>query len=275
LNLEASAFLEWDASSGTIIKGPTQFTDQPDSHRSVLLSRDGRRFVASGTSPDDPSLSYDIESGTSKALNVGYNFGTVISQDGKKLLAFSMPIAVWDTVAGNVMTTGQPGLNGEAAFAEISADGKRAVSVTTDEKVTIWDVDSVDIIGGPYRDHQGAVKSIAFSPDATHLAIGLSTGSIVLMECNSGDLKPTPGEFEGHRDWVKSVAFSPDGKWLCSGSEDGTIKVWDIETGYALARPARHQGKVWSVSFSIDGRKILSNGSDRTVRVWIIENYDN
>jgi len=229
------------------------------------------RILASGTNPDDPSLLYDIESGTSKALNVGYNFGTVLSHDGKKLLAFSMPIALWDTLNGNVMTTGQMGLYGEAAFADISADGKRAVSVSTDGKVTLWDVDSIKIIGGPYRGYEGAVKSIAFSPDATHLAIGLSTGSIVLMQCDAGELKSTPGGFTGHTDWVKSVAFSPNGQWLCSGAEDGSIRVWDVETGYALARPVSHEGKVWSVSFSIDGKKILSNGSDRTVRVWNVE----
>jgi len=210
----------------------------------VTISRDGRRLLTGGTNPNNPSLSYDIETGTSTAFNIGYNFGTIVSHDGKSLLAFSMPIAVWDTVAGNVTKAGQPGLCGAAAIADISTDGKKAASVSSDGKVTVWDVDSVDIIGGPYRDHEGAVKSIAFSPDATHLAIGLSTGSIVLMECDSGDLKPTPGGFKGHKDWVDSVAFSPDGKWLCSGSEDGTIRVWDVKMGHTLARPARHQGKV-------------------------------
>jgi len=237
----------------------------------VTISRDGRRFLARGTNPDNPLLLYDIETGTSMAFNIGYNFGTILLHDGKSLLAFSLPIAVWDTVTGNITKAGQPGLYGEAAIANISTDRKKVASVSSDGKVTIWDVDSVNIIGGPYRNHKGTVKSIAFSPDATHLAIGLSTGCIVLMECDSGDLKPTPSGFEGHKDWVNSVAFSPDGKWLCSESEDGTIRVWDVKTGHMLAKPARHQGKVWTVSFSVDGRKILSNGSDRTVRVWVIE----
>jgi glucose/arabinose dehydrogenase len=65
--------------------------------------------------------------------------------------------------------------------------------------------------------------AIAWSPDSTLLAVGVSDGTIQILKADDGELLTT---LPAHRMWAPAVAFSPDGRLLASCSLDGTIMLW-------------------------------------------------
>jgi len=109
------------------------------------------------------------------------------------------------------------------------------------------------------------VRSVAFSPDSSLLAVGFLHGGINLWEVDSG---LNTLSLAGHHASVNSVAFSPDNRWLASGSRDKTIKLWDAESGRDVHTLIGHQGEVRSVAFSPDGSWLASGSHDYTVRLW-------
>lgn len=117
------------------------------------------------------------------------------------------------------------------------------------------------------------IRSLAFSPDGTTIAIGSAGGTIRLFNLLSGAYLHT---FEGHG-YIDNIAFftnsspmafSPDGKTLASGSSDKIIRLRDIHTGECKRTLHGHESRIHSLSFSPDGRNIYSTSPDKTVRKW-------
>lgn len=120
--------------------------------------------------------------------------------------------------------------------------------------------------------HNGAVNTVAFSPDGKLLASGGVDGSVELWSVEAGS---RTAAFEGHKSYVNSVAFSPDGKYLVSASADKTIKIWDLADGSCVKTLAGHKDYVWAAAFFPDGERIASGGDDRTVRLWRVKDGKN
>lgn len=76
--------------------------------------------------------------------------------------------------------------------------------------------------------HGRLVKSVAFSPDGTTLALASNDRTVWLWDSATGAHKQT---LEGHGNLVSSVAFSPNGTTLASASDDRTVRLWDYATG--------------------------------------------
>ena len=83
-----------------------------------------------------------------------------------------------------------------------------------------------------YRQHEGPVLSVAWSPDGKTLASASDDQTIKLWEAATGKLVST---LQGYTGPVLSLAWSPDGKTLASGSRDQTVKVWEAATGRLLS----------------------------------------
>lgn len=116
----------------------------------------------------------------------------------------------------------------------------------------------------------GALKSLAWSPDGTRLAVGSDDNSVYVLTPEGRVL----WEGKGHSNWVWSVGWSPDGRRLASGSNDTTVRVWDAATGDLLLSAEGHKARVCSVAWSPDGRRLASGSEDRTVRVLDAANGD-
>ncbi|KAI0044809.1 WD40 repeat-like protein, partial [Auriscalpium vulgare] len=117
------------------------------------------------------------------------------------------------------------------------------------------------------RGHQGAVNSVAFSPDSKRIASGSKDSTIRIWDVKTGETVGVP--FTGHKSWVRSVAFSPNGAHIVSGSDDDTIRIWDSLTGETVAGPfTGHKSSVLSVAFSPDGTHVVSGSLDETIRIW-------
>ncbi len=129
-------------------------------------------------------------------------------------------------------------------------------------------------IGETPRLHEGAVISVAFSPDGKTLAsagdkTGASAGDNTIRLWDTSNWKAIGEPLRGHESYVWSVAFSPDGKTLASGSDDRTIRLWDTSTWKAIGEPLRgNDNRVTSIAFSPDGKMLASGSDDNTIRLW-------
>jgi len=72
--------------------------------------------------------------------------------------------------------------------------------------------------------HNGAVLSIAISPDGSKLATGGRDGSARLWDWEGRILV----ELKGHQGVVSFVTFSSDGQVVATAGEDGTVRLWDL-----------------------------------------------
>lgn len=115
----------------------------------------------------------------------------------------------------------------------------------------------------------GSVRSVAFSPDDSVLAIGTNTGPILLYDMQAGSIV---GQLTGHRSYVESLAFAPGGQMLASGSEDGTLRLWLWRKQEPITSTLEHDGRMVSaILFTHDGSEIVSGGYDNSIRVWDAE----
>lgn len=144
-----------------------------------------------------------------------------------------------------------------------SPDGSKIASATGDKLARLWNVPfnqqpgaqtplgtnscSIQTIGNGgiptcpglavFSGHEGAVKSVAFSPNGKLLATGSIDKVVKLWDATSFNSPKSSGDlpggkeqksFYGHTGAVNLVAFSPDGKLLASASEDGSVKIWKL-----------------------------------------------
>jgi WD40 repeat protein/energy-coupling factor transporter ATP-binding protein EcfA2 len=147
-----------------------------------------------------------------------------------------------------------------------SPDGKTLVSVSRDNTIKLWNVETGEEIR-TLKGHDG-VQSVNFSPDGKTLVSGSWDNTIKLWNVETGEEIRT---LKGHDNSVNSVNFSPDGKTLVSGSGDKTIKLWNVETGEEIRTLKGHDNSVNSVNFSPDGKTLVSGSGDKTIKLWNVE----
>ncbi|BAG03646.1 hypothetical protein [Microcystis aeruginosa] len=147
-----------------------------------------------------------------------------------------------------------------------SPDGKTLVSVSRDNTIKLWNVETGEEIR-TLKGHDG-VQSVNFSPDGKTLVSGSWDNTIKLWNVETGEEIRT---LKGHNGPVNSVNFSPDGKTLVSGSGDKTIKLWNVETGQEIRTLKGHDNSVISVNFSPDGKTLVSGSGDNTIKLWNVE----
>jgi WD40 repeat protein len=108
------------------------------------------------------------------------------------------------------------------------------------------------------------IKSLAFNPGGTLLALGTENGTIFLWDVKQQ--KDVTRLIE-HTALVTSLSFSADGAFLVSGSADKTVLVWEIPAGKVKQRFTGHQDKVTSVVFA-KGTLFWSAGLDGKIFLW-------
>ena len=132
----------------------------------------------------------------------------------------------------------------------------------------VWDLATGAQVGEPLTGHDGAVGSVAVSPDGTRIVSGGGDGWMRVAERVTGAVVDFTITGIG-MDEVVAVAVTPDGTRIVSGGRNGSVRVWDLATGAQVGAPLTgHHGVVWSVAVSPDGTWIVSGGRDGSVRVW-------
>jgi WD40 repeat protein/serine/threonine protein kinase len=193
----------------------------------------------------------------------------------------------------------------------ISQDGSRAVSMSHDRTIKIWDVNNKQVLRELSRD-TATVKTLAISPDSSRIVLGYVQGDGLLIDAPTGqdivrlsgshfnsmqcatfdqDSRRIAGGFADRtivvwnarsgepllsyeafsKGAVSALGFSPDGSALAGGSETGQIRMWDPTNGRRLQFESHHDDPIQSLSFRPDGHYLASKSIDGVIRIRRVE----
>jgi WD40 repeat protein len=116
----------------------------------------------------------------------------------------------------------------------------------------------------------GWIRALAFSPDGTWLAIGISNGDsrgeFQLWDVTPGGMRAIHSMQIGA---VTALCFSRDGRLLATGNRDGTMRVWDVASGarQTVMQRSDPPRRIVQLAFSPDSQT-LAGGSHWAVALW-------
>jgi WD40 repeat protein len=146
-------------------------------------------------------------------------------------------------------------------------DGTQLFGVLEDGSARVWNVSTGQKVL-ELTEHNGAIWSVAWSPDGARLATATGEpgkpGVVRVWNTRTGRLVL---ELKGHRGAVGAVCWSPDGGRLATASDDRTARVWDVRSGQRALVLGGHGSTIQAVAWSPDGAR-LATASDETVQVW-------
>lgn len=237
----------------------------------VTFAQEARLAASAGA--DNNVLLWDFAQDTpsSRVLSIKepYLMRAVLSPDGRRLatIHYDKTITVLDVDSEETISRTLEDVAQEPLFSlAYSPDGRLLASGSGNGRLRIWNAMDLTPHGDVLDLLTTSLKTVAFGPSGSVLAIGADVG-IQLWEISAGGHKLK--SLEGHLAAVTSLAFSTDGKILASASSDHTIRLWDVSAGVALAgfEPLQHRG-VTSVALDRSGRWLASGSSEGDVRLW-------
>ncbi len=171
----------------------------------------------------------------------------------------SESIAIVDADDGNVLRVLRPSLSNGPIGKVAQAGGVIAVGGVSSTSLFRWDGSSLREIAT-----NGAVLSLALSPDGAFLFTGDAYGTIRRYEIATGAEHPSPFAQlplnDSAIDFVTGLAISPDGTTIAACDPIG-VHVWRVSDGALLAEIPSPGG----VTLSASGELAVGGGDGQTV----------
>jgi WD40 repeat protein len=207
------------------------------------------------------------------------------SPDGKTVAALEKDgtLRLWDWATGRLQSRIEPVRDGDFRSFAFSPDGKQLLLQDTDQtdgekEYVVFLIDTA--AGKPIakvayaksgaRGNYARLRGVAFSPDGSRFAVGLS-----LWDAKTGKLL-SAGDPKHHSEG-DGVLFSPDGKYVLAYglSHRNSVVLWDLEANEVTLpflvddeyEEKRSRNYTHAVALSKDGNLMVST-LDSIVRLW-------
>lgn len=207
-----------------------------------------------------------------------------IAPDGSRVITGSKDgsAKLWDPsrgapVIGHVTLLGHE--NASVERVAITGDSKLAITVGSDERINVWDLEAkaIEQAAVTFDLHKDAITDLAtFVPPpgepGTRYAFSASRDKTArTWNLDRRAFEQDSVVLEGHDAPVTAVAPSPDGHFLITGAEDGSARIWDHATktsGGASFVARGHGAQVLDVAVNAVGTRLVTASADGTSRVW-------
>jgi len=232
---------------------------------SVALSSNGQYVVVTG---EHKVRNVDRSSGKIRwEIPFPHGDGNRIRQfvfvhnDERLVVAFQHSVEIWDSATGK--TSGVLETNADIALLTASLDGRVLAFVSDKKKVQVWDAESWAEVGETTEAAQ-SVGAMAFSPDATHLALSgfPYRDSFALWDLRTGGKTVIPARGDEYLDDIADLAWSPDGRRFAVTLRGREVLIYDAHTWKPVARWPGVSGRI---AFANTGM-LLSRLNDGTLR---------
>ena len=112
------------------------------------------------------------------------------------------------------------------------------------------------------------VTCLAYSPKGDYLAVGDSSGKIILYTVTSDDYIVKTTRWSFHVARITALSFNAAGTHCVSGSLDTNVYVWSaLNVGKYIAIKGASKDGVWGVGW-VGEKRIASAGGDAAVKIW-------
>jgi len=114
------------------------------------------------------------------------------------------------------------------------------------------------------------VRSLAWSPDGSQLAVGSADHTITIWDVKSGKLLLT---ITDHVKSIRELAWSPDGRILAAGDQGGAIYLWDPLTGKLIEQVAKENelDALGYLDWSPNGYFLTYTGNRNYINGWNVD----
>ncbi len=148
--------------------------------------------------------------------------------------------------------------------ADISSDGKYAVSSAFNKTFLLWDVYN-SVLLKRMKGHEDVTMSVSISPDNRWIASGSNDLKIKIWDMATRQVAKT---LDGPTQDIYDVSFSPDSRWLAVASKDKTVRMYDLKEEKLIHLLKGHRDMVLEVAFSPDGQYLVSGSADQSLILW-------
>lgn len=174
------------------------------------------------------------------------------------------------------------GHSGHIHAVAISRDGMTMVSVSKDNTVRLWDVNTSgvpatnmftsktsEVLARSIFTSSRDVCTVGICPAGNIVVWGDSAGTINIW--NTRRKAKAVKHINGHDERVNTLAVSPDGDSFITGGRDGSIKVWDMHSGRCVQVLCDQMAPVQVLTWIGCSSSIVSGGDDGVIRRWNIK----
>ena len=121
------------------------------------------------------------------------------------------------------------------------------------------------------------ITALAFSPDGTRLAVGITDflqGQLIMLDAQAGTTLFTVSI--GDQVIAQSLAFSQDGMRLAVAGADirdlrGILGIWDVQSGAQVHDLAGEERSIEATIFTPDGATLIAGDIDGVIGFWDTE----
>jgi len=166
-------------------------------------------------------------------------------------------------------------LQGGAASASFSLDGKRVVGVDADGAANIWCAHTGKTLHKMFPPKPSSSDVGSDSEDEFEMAFAVlsrcgafavtGAGSCAQIWDSCGNLQHT---LQGHSGTVRHAAFSADSQYVLTASADATARIWSCSSGRCVCVLRGHQRALHLCAFSPTGAQAITAAHDGSLKMW-------